>query len=85
MAAAKTRKPRPLSWPQQRFLRALAAGISPAAYITGQAAHGGLEGTRYSLLRRGLIEAARQGEQLDKLTDAGRAALGLTNDDETRS
>lgn len=76
MAAGK--KTRPLSAPQLRFLRALSKGIHPSAYISGQAAFGGLEGTRYSLLRRGLIEAARQGEELDRLTDAGRAALGLT-------
>lgn len=70
-------KPRPLSWPQERFLRALNDGVPPQSRIYGQSAFGGLENTRAALIRRGLIEIDH-GRRLWVLTDAGRAALGLT-------
>lgn len=67
-----TRKPKPLSFTQRRWLRALADGKDPAMYLHGDSEHGGANGTIYSLVRRGYLSDART------ITPAGLAAIGRT-------
>lgn len=61
-----------LSSAQLRALAGAAEG-NPARGIHGQAAHGGLHGTLWSLRKRGLLTTAH------KLTDAGREVLRTAN------
>ena len=59
------------------WLLDLAEGRDPGARLRGRSAHGGAEGTRFALIRRGLID-------MSGLTDLGRQAASLLADGRSR-
>jgi hypothetical protein len=62
-------KHRALTYTQQRWLKALTEGRDPGEHLHGASAHGGANGTVYSLIRRGYID------NKGNITDAGREVL----------
>lgn len=76
MVTPKTPRPWRPTPAIRRVLTAIAAGRDPYADIRGNSAHGGMTAVIRAINRRRLV-CWGDADHPDRLTDAGRAALGL--------